>query len=410
LIKRRHVIYVEGYDPQGAEGYYSLFERSWRRFQKIWSLEARLGKLEIDSADFAHWEVEASAPNWRVATRYDFLRQEQMIRANMAEPLTRQIPRALRWTLDYLVSGALFRVLHASWEFGAALIHFQIMMLWWLALPSIGGWLTASVLFHDVGLSGAIAVLAGIVVAFVIFVGLRELAKRWFVIQINSHWPYLCEFARGEATCFDAPIETGAQRVIAAAHDNEVDEIVVVGHSGGGALAPAVITRALELDPEVGRRGPPIVLLTLGSIAPGAALHPRATKLRAVFARLAVEPSITWIDSQSRKDVLNFWQFDPIAGLGIKLEAPQVNPILWRVRFRDMLSNDFYRRIRFDFFRLHYQFIMANDRRAPYDYFMLVAGPVPVATWAREPFPVMQRFAPDGSLTDAPVPTPAPVP
>ena len=23
---RRHVLYVEGYDPQGAEGYYKLFE------------------------------------------------------------------------------------------------------------------------------------------------------------------------------------------------------------------------------------------------------------------------------------------------------------------------------------------------------------------------------------------------
>ena len=48
---------------------------------------------------------------------------------------------------------------------------------------------------------------------------------------------------------------------------------------------------------------------------------------------------------------------------------------MWKVRFRDMLSPDFYRRIRFNFFRLHYQFIMANDQRAPYDYFMLAAVP-----------------------------------
>ena len=50
-----------------------------------------------------------------------------------------------------------------------------------------------------------------------------------------------------------------------------------------------------------------------------------------------------------------------------------------------MLSGEFYRRIRFHFFRLHFQFIMANDQRAPYDYFMLVGGPVPVVTWARDP-------------------------
>ena len=96
LIRRRHVIYVEGYDPQGAEGYYGLFERAWKRFLKIWPLQARLGALALDSQDFAHWDVEASGPNWQVATRYDFLRQEHIIRANMAEPLSRQIPRALR--------------------------------------------------------------------------------------------------------------------------------------------------------------------------------------------------------------------------------------------------------------------------------------------------------------------------
>ena len=32
---------------------------------------------------------------------------------------------------------------------------------------------------------------------------------------------------------------------------------------------------------------------------------------------------------------------------------------------------------------MHYQFIMANDMRAPYEYMMLVCGPVPVEQWAR---------------------------
>ena len=41
---------------------------------------------------------------------------------------------------------------------------------------------------------------------------------------------------------------------------------------------------------------------------------------------------------------------------------------------------------------------MANDRRAPYDYFMLVCGPVPVAAWARDPQrAVLAAFAADGS-------------
>jgi hypothetical protein len=398
LIRRRHVIYVEGYDPQGAEGYYSLFDRGWKRFLKIWPLQARLGELKLESQEFAHWDIEASGPNWQVATRYDFLRQEHIIRANMAEPLQRQVARALAWAFDYLVSGAIFRVLRASWEFGLALIHFQLLLIWWIALSLGGGWLVALATTRALGLPGLVGVIVGVVVAVVIFFALRRLADRWFVVQINSHWPYLCEFARGEASCFDAPIEACAQRVIAAVRANEADEIVVIGHSGGGALAPGVITRALELDPDIGRRGPPLVLLTLGSIAPGAALHPKAARLRAAFARLAVEPSVLWIDSQSRKDVLNFWDFDPVEGIGVRVGRARCNPLIWKVRFRDMLSPDLYRRIHFNFFRLHYQFIMANDRRAPYDYFMLVGGPVPVASWARNPQAVLAAFAADASL------------
>jgi hypothetical protein len=400
VIRRRHVIYVEGYDPQGAEGYHGLFARSWKRFLKIWRLEARLGELQLESQDFAHWDVEAAGPNWQVATRYDFLRQEHIIRANMAEPMLRQVPRSLAWTFDYLVSGTIVRVLLASWEFGLALIHFQLMTIWALVLSIGGGWLIGRAALKHFGVLGPVQLLISIIAALVIFWAMRPLARQWSVIQINNHWPYLCEFARGEATCFDAPIEACAQRVVALARANDADEIVVIGHSGGGVLAPAVITRALELDPDVGRCGPPLVLLTLGSIAPGAALHPKAEKLRAVFARLAIEPSVTWVDVQSRKDVLNFWDFDPVAGLGIALERERCNPIVWKVRFREMLSYDFYRRLRLNFFRLHYQFIMATDQRAPYDYFLLVAGPVPVVAWAKDPQGTLAAFAADGSLVE----------
>ena len=404
LIARRHVIYVGGYDPQGAEGYYRLFERSWKRFLTLWPLTTKLGPLELDAQDFAHWDVEAAGPNWRVATRYEFLRQEHMIRANMAEPMTRQIPRALGWALDYLVSGALLRVLRTSWAFGLVLIYFQMMLIWWLVLSVAGGGLIAYGAAHALGLPALLAPVIGIACVFAIFALLRPLADRWFVVQINSHWPRLCAFARGERSCFDPLIDACAERLIAAVRADAADEIIVVGHSGGGALAPAVVARALERDGDIGRRGPPLVLLTLGSIAPGAALHPKAVRLRAITARLAAEPSIVWVDCQSRADIMNFWDFDPVEGIGAHAGEARCNPWIWMLRFRDMLSPQLFRRLRFDFFRLHYQFIMANDRRARYDYFMLLTGPVPVATWARRDYETMTAFAADATLAADRVP------
>jgi hypothetical protein len=404
LIARRHVIYVSGYDPQGAEGYYQLFACSWKRFLTMWPLVTKLGPLNLDSEEFAHWTIETAGPNWQVSTHYDFLRQEHMIRANMAEPMTRQVPRALAWVLDYLISGALLRVLRKSWPFGLVLVYFQMMLIWWIAL-SVGGGAIAGYIAVQYGLSVLVAMPLGLASAFAIFGVLRPLTDRWFVVQINNHWPYLCAFARGEPSCFDRPIEVCAERLIAAARTKSADEIIVVGHSGGGALAPAVMARALELAPDVGRRGSPLVLLTLGSIAPGAALHPKAVRLRAIAARLAVEPSIVWIDCQSRVDVMNFWDFDPVEGIGARVGAARCNPLIWIVRFRDMLSPQFFRWLRFHFFRLHYQFIMANDHRARYDYFMLLTGPISVATWARHDYEAMRAFEEDATLVEDRLPS-----
>lgn len=401
LIARRQVFYVEGYDPRGAEGYYDIFQRSWKRCRKVWHLEGRLAELVLDSDLIAHWDIEATGANWRVATRYEFLRLEGVIGANMADPIWRQVMRAMAWMADDLVTGTTVRIFRAAWRFGLHLLYFQFLLLLWLALSVAGGSLAALAVMRVDGLPAlaAIAIGAGIGVGF--FVLLRPLAEWLQVVQINSCWPYLRELARGDASGFDAPIDAYAARIVAAAGASQADEIVVVGHSAAGVTACAVMARVLELDPDVGRRGPRIVLLTLGSVMPAAALHPDARSIRAAIARLAAEPSLTWIDCVSRKDVMNFWDFDPVAGTGVEVGAQRCNPLTWQVRFKEVVSAEYYRRLRLSFFRLHYQFIMSGDRPAPYDFVMLVAGPVAVAQWARHPHQTAAAFGPDGAFAAA---------
>ena len=402
MIRRRHVIYVEGYDPQGAEGYHNLFTRSFRRFLKNWPLKTKVGEPVLDSDDFAHWDIEAAGPNWQVSTRYEFLRQEQMIRANMAQPMWRQVPRAIGWMLNYLFTGTLFRVYRAWFPYGLAITWFQLLLLIWLAGSALGGWLIAWLSMRFLGAPALAGIILGIATAVGLFKLLRPVADKLFIVQINSHWPYLLEYARGEPSCFDHPIEAGARRLVEIVRVSDADEIIVVGHSGGGVTAPAVVARALELDPDVGRRGPPVVLLTPGSLMPGVGLHRRATKVHAIIERIAVEPTILWIDVQARKDALNFWNFDPVAGIGIDAGSRRCNPLLWRVRFRDMLAPEFYNKLRWNLFRMHYQFIMANDMRAPYEYMMLMCGPAPVAQWARNGYETLQAFAADASYCEPP--------
>ena len=191
------------------------------------------------------------------------------------------------------------------------------MLLSWISLSVIGGWFVAHAAFRFVGLPEYLAIAIGVAGALARFVLQKPLANRLFLVQINSHWPYLLEFARGEPSCFDRPIEKGAERLVEVSRADEADEIVVDRSQRRRRAAPAVVARALELDPDLGRHGTPVVVMTLGSIMPGAAVHPPSVKLRAIVKRLAVEPSVRWIDVQSRKDVLNFWDFDPVSEIGV---------------------------------------------------------------------------------------------
>ena len=75
---------------------------------------------------------------------------------------------------------------------------------------------------------------------------------------------------------------------------------------------------------------------------------------------------------------MNFFLFDPVAAHGIRLVAPRRNPKIVSVRFREIIKPEHYKLFRWQFFRVHFQFVMANERPHAYDFFMIVCGPVPL--------------------------------
>jgi hypothetical protein len=65
-----------------------------------------------------------------------------------------------------------------------------------------------------------------------------------------------------------------------------------------------------------------------------------------------------------------------------------------------MLTTRTYWRYRLRFMRLHYQFVMANERRSTYDYFMMVCGLIPFARSVLAPTGPVELIASDGVLID----------
>ena len=348
MIGRRHVLYVEGYDPQGAEGYYDLFARSWRRFLKIWPLRTQARRTPNRRrglralGDRGRWPELAGRNPLRIPASGTASSAPTWPSRCGGRCRARSAGRSIISSAGRCC-GCCARRGGSAW----CSIYFQQMLFWWLVLSACGRM--------------ARGIPAGTLCRLAAARDHPRSASRRRSPSSSpcGRWRTAGSSCRSTTTgrispptrAAKRPASTGRSRPARGALSpsrapTTVDEIVVIGHSGGGAIAPAIVTRALELDPDVGRRGPPVVLMTLGSIAPGVALHPKSDKLRAVFARLAVEPSITWIDCQSRKDVMNFWDFDPVAGIGVQVGEERCNPLIWPLRFRDLLSLEFYYRIR----------------------------------------------------------------
>ena len=391
-IRQRRVFFIEGYEPKGAEGFHHLFRREWNRFRENWGVTGKVHDVHLESGDIASWEIETVGPNWSVATRYEFLRLEPQIRANLAQPIWLQIARTIRWMAGDFATGSLWRVFRASWRMGVLLSYSQVLFLLWFGLSVSGGWIVA----RATGLTNIYAIIVGAAAAFGIFALLRPIVGAMFVNQLNNCWPYLREFARGKPTDFDRSVEVLAARIVVAAKAGDADEILLVGHSAGAMLALNTIKRALEMDPDLGIRRPTVALITVGSIMPLFAMHPAASKLRNTIKSISTEPTILWADCQAREDFMNFSGFDPVAGVGIEAGEQRCNPVIWQIPFQSMISNRTFGRMRFNYWRKHYHYIMSNERRAAYDYYMFVCGPAPFSLWA-SPRTIGDAFALDGS-------------
>jgi len=50
---------------------------------------------------------------------------------------------------------------------------------------------------------------------------------------------------------------------------------------------------------------------------------------------------------------------------------------------------------------VHFQYIMASDRRCPYDYVLLIGGPVAIAEWAKRHWELTLSFIWDGKWDES---------
>jgi pimeloyl-ACP methyl ester carboxylesterase len=379
-VQHRHIIYVQGYDPRGLAQYYRMFRTELRKFGRLYQLSASISRPQVAAdGETASWTIETKAGDWQTRTSYDFLRWEDLIQRDLAAPIWGTVFHAM-WIYWRLVfSGTIARFWKAHWRF-ATFITYPHVMLLIEALGSLGIAFGFAKGLQALGIPELFSIAAAAAL-FIATIGtvLKATENLTYLLYLLSDTIWTWEFSHRQRPEWDQRIDRFAQYLASVARSSDAEEIVVVGHSSGSFLGAEILARALELDPGLGRHGPRIVLLTIGGNFPIVGFHAASKGFRDHLRLLAIEPSIDWIDCQSRKDVMNFYPFDPIVGHGIDAGASRRNPTIVSVRFREIIKPEHYNLFRWKFFRVHFQFVMANELPHAYDFFMIVCGPIPLS-------------------------------
>jgi pimeloyl-ACP methyl ester carboxylesterase len=379
-VQHRHIIYVQGYDPRGLAQYYRMFRTELRKFGRLYQLAATISRPQsTPDGETASWTIETEAGDWQTRTSYDFLRFEDLIQRDLAAPIWRTVSQAI-WIYWRLVfSGTIARFWKAHWRF-ATFITYPHVLLLVEALCALGIAFGFGKGLEALGVPAPFSIAASAAL-FLAILGatLKYTENLTYLLYLLSDTIWTWEFSHRKRPEWDARIDRFAQYLANIARQSDAEEIVIVGHSSGSFLGTEILARALKLDPALGRHGPRIVLLTIGGNFPIVGFHAASQDFRDHLRQLTVEPSIDWIDCQSRKDVMNFYPFDPITGHGIDVGAARRNPTIVPVRFREIIKPEHYNLFRWKFFRVHFQFVMANERPHAYDFFMIVCGPIPLS-------------------------------
>lgn len=378
-VASRQVFYIPGYDPFPPRRYRELYRKEGKA-------QAALSGYALEvtgqpGGGGSGWTVDAGIEGADVATEVEVLVWSDIVQATMGHGILATYAQMLRTAGIYIGSGAIFRL--ARLRKGptlAALYPVAALALQFLAAAALGA-LAGRIVVRALPLSGSVPGAAALVAAFLtgwaVLWALRRADGRLYAYYLMHDYAYSASHLGATPPALDARLRQFA-RQISAALAGTADEVLVVGHSSGAHLGVQVLAEVIR-GGHVRTGGAVLSFLSLGHVVPMVSFLPRAADLRRDLAYLSVRSELTWIDVTAPGDGCAFALCDPVAVTGVARDG-QRWPLVLSAAFTRTLSPALWRRLRWRFFRLHFQYLCAfdalPDQPGAYDYFRVTAGPM----------------------------------
>lgn len=370
---RRRILYIPGFDPIPPRRYRELYRRESGRQGQISGYQIKMlaGRR---SGNFG-WQTQGEFPAGTTDAQFEVLVWADLVQQSMQRGIIGTYGQMIATAWAYIGSGALFRlmrlrrgpVLAALYPIAMLIAQALIALLAGMA----AGWLAARWTGWWISLPVALAVLVAALIWF------RRQDHRLFAYYLMHDYAFTAQNGGAYPRVLEERLAQFGDRLASALTEDDLDEVLVVGHSSGSYLAVSLLadlTRAGRLPAD----GPALALLTLGHVVPMASFLPRADRLRADLAWLSRQPDIFWLDVTAPGDACCFGLCDPVAVTGVAPDD-QRWPLVVSAAFKQTLSPQQQKALKNRWFQLHFQYLRAFDRPGDYDYFAITSGPLPLA-------------------------------
>ncbi len=387
-VFRRKVFYVPGYDPFPPRRYRELYRSEGADQAALSGYELTLRARAPDSPGYG-WSV-TSVMERPAEAEIEVLVWSDLVRSSMTQGIAGTYWLLARTAWVYISSGALRRLVRLRKGPMIAALYPAVLLLGQglvaLVLGALVLWLGAALPYGGEWALGAAVVWA-------VLHGFRRLDRRIFVYYLMHDYAFTAMERGAYPALLEARLAEFRARVRAAL-DSGVDEVLVVGHSSGVHLAVTVLADLIRGG--VPARGPALGFLSLGQVVPMASFLPGAVRLRGDLAYLSARRELTWVDVTAPGDGCTFALCDPVAVSGVAPEG-QLWPLVISAAFTQTLTPARWKALRWQFFRLHFQYMCAFDNLrgavTDYDYFRITAGPFTLERRFRRRKPSSSRMA-----------------
>jgi hypothetical protein len=378
-VRNRRVFYLSGFDPRGASHYHRVFRTEGRRQSVVNGLALEVSARRRLAPAVQGWVVDATdAASRSTRTAYEFLGWDDIIRRHWATTLAEVLADWWLTVRVFVFGGQFARFAQAlgrqlvtglypvgfvliALVLAAAAASAAVLAAW--AIPGWPAWVRA--------LAGA--GLAGLAVWATAWLAMR-LGNRLAVLWLLRIYAFSARWSRGETPGLGERSEAFAARIAAAAREPDVDEVLVVAHSVGTMLAVPVMAQVLAALDRAAVPAERLGLVTLGECIPLISFQPQAGAYRAALQTLGRRPDLLWVDYTAPTDGACFPLVDPVAASGLAV-APGTGPRVLSPRFFSLYAPERYRRLRRDWYGMHFLYLMATDYAYGYDYFAMTCGP-----------------------------------